>query len=181
MKTCPICGDKFTPQYNTTQKPCNKIRCAIELVNLNKEKKLQKDIKAFKRSANKDRKEFNRKDLKWQHAQTKTAFNRMRVLEEFKWFEDRGLEPECISCGKEKGGDSWSCGHFKTVGAQGNLRYDRKNTYLQHNRRCNSGLSGDIAGTKTTRGYLKGIRERFGEEERQSIINYCESHTEEKE
>ena len=48
------------------------------------------------------------------------------------------------------------------------------------NRRCNSGLSGDIAGTKTTRGYLNGLRERFGQQEGQSIIDYCESHTEAK-
>ena len=76
-KICTICDKEYTP-FTSMAKVCS-VPCAIEATNLNKEKKLQKDIKAFKRSANKDRKEFNRKDLKWQHAQTKTEFNRKRV------------------------------------------------------------------------------------------------------
>ena len=120
--------------------------------------------------------ELNRKDLKWQHKQTQPAYNRMRVLEEMKWFKDRELEPVCISCGKPN--MDWCCGHFKTVGAQGVLRYDRLNTYLQCNRYCNKGLSGNIEGNKTTRGYKKGLVDRFGDDEAQRIIEYCEAHTE---
>ena len=179
MKTCAICNKEFAPVYNTTQKVCSQ-RCAIEQVNLNKEKKQQREINRFNKSAKKDRLDFNRSDLTWQHKQTRKAFNKMRVLEEIQWFRDRGLEPECISCGREKGNDMWSCGHLKTVGSQGNLRDDRKNTYLQHLTNCNKHLSGDIAGTKKTRGYLNGLRERFGEVEGQAIIDYCETHTETK-
>jgi hypothetical protein len=51
------------------------------------------------------------------------------------------------------------------------------NTYLQHNVRCNQRLSGDIDGTKTTRGYKKGLAERFGAERASEIIAYCESMT----
>lgn len=123
-------------------------------------------------------KEAKRRDLKWQHGLTQKSFNKMRVLEEKLWFQERGLEPECISCGRPIGGDQWCCGHFKTRGAQSGLRYDRKNTFLQHNHRCNMNLSGDISGTKTTRGYKQGLIDRFGEEEGQSIIDYCETHSE---
>lgn len=38
-------------------------------------------------------------------------------------------------------------------------------------------LSGDISGTKTTRGYKQGLIDRFGEEQGQDIIDYCESNT----
>ena len=38
-------------------------------------------------------------------------------------------------------------------------------------------LSGNIEGNKTTRGYKKGLIERFGEKEGNSIIEYCESAT----
>lgn len=38
-------------------------------------------------------------------------------------------------------------------------------------------LSGDIEGTKTTRGYKQGLKDRFGEVEGQKIIDYCESNT----
>jgi len=180
MKTCPICLTEFTPKYNSTQKTCNNIRCAIEQVNINKEKKADKEKKAFSKAARKDKMELNRNDLRWQHKLTQAAFNKMRVLEELQWFADKGLEPTCISCGKPKGNDTFCCGHFKTRAAQGNLRYDRKNTYLQHNQRCNMRMSGDIEGTKTTRGYKNGLRERFGAVEGQLIIDYCDSHTETK-
>ena len=131
--------------------------------------------KTKKAKASKERLEFNRRHLPWQHGQCKTAFNRMRVQEEFQWFAERGLEPECISCGKTK--MDWCCGHFKTVGSQSGLRYDRMNTYLQCNRYCNKGLSGNIEGNKNTRGYKRGLAERFGEKRAQEIIDYCESNT----
>lgn len=131
------------------------------------QKKEQKNKKAADR-------QIKRECLSWQHQHTQKAFNRMRVLEELLWFKERGREPECISCGKPLGGDQWCCGHFKTRGAHPELRYDPLNTFLQHNHRCNMNLSGDIEGTKTTRGYKSGLIERFGEIDGHSIINYCE-------
>ena len=153
---------------------------ARELQEKAQERQKRKD-KAKRREQDKANREaireLNRRDLRWQHKQTQKAFNRMRVLEELLWFKERGLEPTCISCGNTLGNDQWCCGHFKTVGAQGGLRYNRLNTFLQHNRRCNKGLSGDIAGTKTTRGYRQGLIDRFGEKEGQEIIDYCEQNT----
>jgi hypothetical protein len=137
--------------------------------------KANSDIKKQKKASRKALRDFNRRDLRWQHRQTQKAFNKMRVLEELKWFSDRGIQPYCISCGKES--MDWCCGHFKTVGAQGGLRYDRMNTYLQCNRYCNMGLSGNIEGNKNTHGYKKGLILRFGEEAGKRIIDYCESNT----
>jgi len=115
-------------------------------------------------------------DPKKQKALTQAAFNKMRRLEELLWFHERGLDPTCISCGQPLGGDVWCCGHLKSRGASSGLRFDPMNTFLQHNRRCNMALSGDIEGTKTTMGYKAGLLERFGQEEGQAIIDYCESH-----
>ena len=120
---------------------------------------------------------LNQRTLSWQEKETQKAFNKMRKAEEILWFQTHHLEPTCISCGKPKGNDVWACGHFKTQGGNSRLRYDRANTYLQHNRRCNSDLSGDIAGTSTTHGYLEGLKLRFGNQEGQQIIDYCESNT----
>ena len=125
-------------------------------------------VNAAKRKATKKTIDIKRESVRWQHKQTQKVFNRMRVLEELKWFSDRGLEPTCISCGNPKGNDQWCCGHFKTVGAHGILRYERKNTNLQHNFRCNMNLSGDI------KGYKKGIIQRFGDEG-QAMIDFCET------
>ena len=38
-------------------------------------------------------------------------------------------------------------------------------------------LSGDIEGSKTTRGYKKGLLDRFGEVEGQKIMDYCEQNS----
>lgn len=112
--------------------------------------------------------ELNRRDLKWQHKRTQIVFNYLRVTEELKWFEDMGIAPTCISCQKELGDDQWCCGHYKTVGSNGRLRYDKANTYLQHNRNCNMAKSGDIEG------YKRGLLLRFSDG--QEIIDYCESN-----
>jgi hypothetical protein len=134
--------------------------------------------KEAEKAARSRKNEFYKNDIPKQLNLCQKTFNKLRRLQELKWFADRGMEPTCISCGKPIGGDIWCAGHFKTRGAQSGLRFDHKNVYLQHNRRCNSDLSGDIYGTKTTHGYLQGLRNRFGDEEAQKIIDYCETNTE---
>jgi len=114
--------------------------------------------------------ELNRKTLSWQHKRTQPVFNKLRRLQELKWFSDRDMEPTCISCQKPLGGDQWCNGHLKTVGSNGRLRYDFKNSYLQHNFNCNQQKSGDIDG------YKKGLVARFGDKDAQSIIDYCEAN-----
>lgn len=169
MKKCRICKAKFEP-YSSLQVACSP-KCAIQVARQDAEKKAAKAAK----QARAERAEFNRRDVGWQHKQCQRVFNRLRVLEEMQWFSERGMEPECISCGKTR--MDWCCGHFKTRGAQSNLRYDRMNTFLQCNKACNESLSGNIEGTKTSRGYKQGLVERFGEAEAQRIIDYCESNT----
>lgn len=153
--------------------------CRYDLAMKQTKSLLLKSKAITKKKADKEFKErkakFNLNDVPRQHNLTQTVFNRMRVLQEVKWFKDRGLEPECISCGKTN--MDFCCGHFKSRGAQGNLRYDVKNTFLQCNRYCNMALSGNIEGNKNTRGYKVGLVERFGKKEAEYIINYCEENT----
>jgi hypothetical protein len=122
--------------------------------------------------------ELRRNTLSWQHNLTQEAFNRMRVLQELLWFQERGLPPTCISCGKPN--MDWCCGHFITRGSNGRTRYDPRNTYLQCNRYCNMALSGNRGGNKTTHGYDEGLRIRFGIKEGNAIIQYCESQNDPK-
>lgn len=137
--------------------------------------KALKNLKKAKEDKFKERKrKFKLSDKKHQEDLTQKSFNKLRKLEEFLWFKERGLEPECISCGKKN--MDWCCGHFKTVGAHPELRFDKMNTYLQCNRYCNKGLSGNINGNKTTRGYLQGLTDRFGEDKAKEIIEYCETY-----
>jgi hypothetical protein len=135
----------------------------------------EKVTKAKKTEARKDLRDLNRRKISWQHDQCQPVFNRLRVQEELQWFADRGLDPECISCGKTN--MDWCCGHLKTVGAQSGLRYDPRNTFLQCNMYCNQSLSGNLTGNKNTRGYTQGLADRFGAVEAQRIIDYCETKT----
>ena len=169
MKKCKVCKTPFEP-YNSLAVACS-ASCALIHGKAETAKRAAKKTK----QAKKERLEFNRRHLRWQHEQCKTSFNRLRVQEEFQWFAERGLEPECISCGKVK--MDWCCGHFKTVGAQSGIRYDRMNAYLQCNRYCNQSLSGNLDGNKNTRGYKRGLAERFGEDAAQQIIKHCETKT----
>lgn len=143
-----------------------------------REKAASKVVKAYHQKYKKEKQtraiDLRRKDIRWQHKQTQNAFNKLRRLQEFKWFQDRGLQPVCISCGKPLGGDVWACGHLKPSGNYKDLTYDPMNTYLQHNKRCNSALSGDIHGTNSTMGYREGLKHRFGEAEGQKILDYCD-------
>ncbi|MBL4940952.1 MAG: recombination protein NinG [Colwellia sp.] len=166
-KKCRVCRDKFEVEL-PKQLVCGPT-CALALNEIHRQKEYNKETKRL-------RTEFDSKDAAKQKDLTKTVFNKMRVLEEKKWFRDRDLEPTCISCNKPN--MDFCCGHFKTVASQGNLRYDRVNTYLQCNKYCNSSKSGNIEGCKNTRGYKKGLLERFGADEGGWIIDYCEIHTE---
>jgi len=171
MRTCPVCKEKYSPTYSTLQPTCNKFECMSKHAR-NARIKKQKDDK----QSDKDFKQKHQiETVKYQHKLTKPVFNRLRVLEEKLWFSKRGIEPYCISCGKE--GMDWCCGHYRTVGHQGNLRYDPRNCYIQCNWACNKNLSGNIEGNKHSHGYKKGLILRFGQAEGQSIIDYCERST----
>lgn len=175
MPRCQYCKSKFEAR-NSLDKFCSYQHAIAYLATpegVEKHKKARKQIsREKKRQNNVKRRNLNRQTLGWQHKQTQMAFNKMRRMEEFLWFKERGLEPECISCGGTK--KDWACGHFKTVGSSGGLRYNRANTFLQCNKYCNSSKAGNIEGCKNTRGYKKGLIERFGDNVGGAILEYLE-------
>ncbi len=164
MTKCPICKAPATQKFGL------KLFCGFE--HAAQWAKAQAD-----KSKSKKQKEFNaetrrrkvalKSDTEWKN-EAQDLFNKMRRLEEILWFKERGIEPYCISCQLPLGNDQWCCGHFKTRKARSDLSFDRRNTFLQHNVRCNKNLSGDIAG------YKIGLAFRFGDEEAKQIIEYCE-------
>lgn len=87
-----------------------------------------------------------------------------------KYVRLRDKDKPCISCGKfihEVSG--FDAGHFKSVGANSNLRFNLKNINAQC-RYCNSFLSGNIAN------YERGIIKRFG----QARLDWLDGYHEEK-
>lgn len=171
QKRCAVCRELFTPKRIGLKatKVCLNAACVLDWAQGVRAKDAEKAARTRKV-------EFNQKDIRWQHKQCQPVFNKLRRLQELKWFNDRGIEPYCISCGNTIGNDTWACGHFRSVGSNSQLRYDPVNTYLQHNNRCNKNLSGDINGTSTTKGYKQGLIDRFGEDLALWITDYCEIH-----
>lgn len=177
-KRCSHCKKYFPPESGIqrgTQFFCSKDHL-IEYAANNTKSLASKGRKIERKQAKQKLKELNRKDIKWQHKQTQPVFNKMRVMQEKLYYLRQGKEPICISCSRPIGNDQWCCGHMKTVGAQGRLRYDPLNTHLQHNHYCNMNLSGDIAGTKNTHGYTRGILLRYGDERGKDVLDYLESN-----
>lgn len=175
MARCSICKTKFE-RVSPWQK-CSDPICALEHGRRMIAKQREQQAKAQARQkAKQDREhkkqksEFKKNDRPHQLKLTRDAFNKMRRLQELKWFADRGLEPTCISCGKPLGNDVWACGHLRTVAAAGHLRFDPLNTWLQHNFSCNKNKSGDVVN------YKLGLIKRFGEIEGQRIIDYVETN-----
>lgn len=179
MPKCRYCKKEFQPRHSTTERECSP-QCSYNYLTKTKQgRKAFNSSKAKlpaikKTEARKAKRELDRNTLSWQFKKTQIAFNKMRRLQELKWFQDRNQEPECISCGKTK--MDWCCGHFVTAGSSTNLRFEEKNTFLQCNRYCNMGLSGNRKGNKTTRGYEQGLRDRFGEIEGNEVIDWCETN-----
>lgn len=170
-KRCKFCGE-YTEVDTGVQHPVGYFCSQEHAIKWMFEKRNKSAKLAAKKQHLTQKREFRLSDVKHQHKLTQASFNKMRVLEEMAWFNTRGIEPHCISCGKTK--MDWCCGHFKTVGSSGSLRYDRKNTFLQCNYYCNMSKSGNIEGCKNTHGYKKGLSIRFGKEAGDKIIDYCE-------
>lgn len=120
-----ICGEKFTP-INGFHRACSP-KCALELNWIKAEKKR-------KRENNKSKRKLRENDRGFQLKKAQAAFNRyIRV-------RDKGLP--CISCGRHHGGQ-YHAGHYRTVGACPELRFEELNCHKQC-APCNNHKSGDI-------------------------------------
>ena len=172
----PDCGKVFDKEGDMRVVWCS-IDCALILARIRQDKahakaaaKKRRDKLNIEKANRKAVRDLNRRTLSWQHKKTQAVFNRMRRMEEFDWFQERGIEPYCISCRNTK--MDWACGHFVPVSAGSSiLRYDPLNTWLQCNKNCNSAQSGNRAG------YEEGLVIRFGETRGREIIDYCKART----
>lgn len=130
MKKCRECAKEFTPAM-TTQTACCHL-CAIA----QGKKKVSKD------KAEKERQERQKlrdrveavQPLSHYHKKAQAAFNA--------FIRERDAGQPCISCGRNTGA-KMNAGHYRTVGASKETRYDEDNCHLQCEH-CNSYLSGNI-------------------------------------
>jgi len=123
-KKCRVCKELFTP-FSSLAKACS-VTCSLKLINNEKVKEFNKETRRLK-SAIKTKSDW----LK----ETQQVFNKFIRL------RDENLP--CISCGRFHSGQ-YHAGHYKTVGANPELRFNEHNCHKQC-APCNNHLSGNIA------------------------------------
>ena len=149
VRKCDACKVHYK-QERPLQMVCS-YHCASKLVEIKKAKKAAKQLKKDKA------------DLK-----TITDWLKItqRVFNEFIRLRDK--DKPCISCGTHKC-NKWDAGHFRTVKAASNLRFNEDNVHKQCSFYCNHNLSGNIEG------YRRGIIDRIGEDRVDRLLSSNET------
>ena len=145
-KTCrnAVCSVKFVPQ-RLGQAVCSPA-CALATKDVNQQK-ARKSLAQVERREIKVRKE-KLKSRADHLKDTQTAFNA--------WVRERDAELPCISCGRHHAGQYHS-GHYRTVGASPELRFEPLNAWKQC-APCNNHLSGNLIN------YRISLLQKIGEE-----------------
>lgn len=141
-RKCKVCSAWFIPAYDNIRWCCP-AHGAIYALGLRSKQKVEEAAKKIKEQHQKE-KESRRsqaerrravKPLSYFRAQAQQAFN------EFIRYRDRHLP--CISCGRHHEGQ-YHAGHFRTTGANPELRFNEDNCHKQC-APCNNHLSGNLA------------------------------------
>lgn len=145
-KRCKSCKEKFTPARPLQS--CCGISCAIAHANRLKAKestqqrKLERAERKIKLNAIKTIPELIK--------EAQTAFNA--------FIRERDKSLLCICCDKPYGtndlGGDFDCGHYRSRGAAGHLRFNEDNAFGQR-KYCNTYLSGNVQGMR--QGMIKRI------------------------
>lgn len=134
-RQCKICGEKFTPAFDNIRWCCPEhgAQHAIQLREKERQRQQAKKQQA-EREAWRERKAAV-KPLSHFSRQAQQAFN------EFIRYRDQRLP--CISCGRHHDGQ-YHAGHFRTTGANPELRFNEDNCHKQC-APCNNHLSGNLS------------------------------------
>lgn len=137
----------FTPS-RSSQAVCGEIECAIAH---GKSEKGQA-------SAKKALADVGRRDIKVRKEALKSRADHMKDTQKAfnAWVRERDAKLPCISCGRHHDGQYHS-GHYRTVGANPELRFEPLNAWKQC-APCNNHLSGNLIN------YRISLIQRIGEE-----------------
>lgn len=144
-KACKGCGTEFQPRVST-QVACSPV-CALNLIAKRKFEKAAKE----ERKADKVKREALKSRSSWL-SDAQAMFN--------KYIRLRDAKQPCISCGKTEA--TWDAGHYRTVAAAPNHRFNEDNVHKQCVQ-CNQHKSGNIVQMRM------GMIERIGEERVKAI------------
>jgi len=127
QKLCKAEGcDNTFPQWNSTEVACS-IPCALAVVDQKKKKVYKQETARMKSEARKTSKPYQLK-------KTEEACNA--------YIRERDKGKPCVSCGAEV--YTMTAGHYRSVGAHPELRYEETNIAGQCWWNCNRNKSGNI-------------------------------------
>ncbi|MEA1849169.1 recombination protein NinG [Chryseobacterium sp. MHB01] len=138
-KKCAVCREDFIP-FRTTQKVCGPT-CAISLGKSNIQKKNAREWQKEKK--------IIKEKMKTQSGWLKDL---QVVFNEYIRLSQKGSK--CISCQNPNPTDA---GHYRSIGAHPELRFEEKNVNLQC-RKCNGYWGGNLIE------YRKGLIKKYGVE-----------------
>ncbi|MBG3131782.1 recombination protein NinG [Proteus mirabilis] len=154
-RRCKICREWFHPKYSNIWWCCPEhgAELAIRRINKEKEKVLEKRKKEQREKEVKAKDKLKArklavKPLSYFTKQAQAAFNA--------FIRERDKDESCISCGRNTGA-KMNAGHYRTVGANPELRFDEDNCNIQCEH-CNSYRSGNIEQ------YTPRLIEKIGQE-----------------
>lgn len=133
----PACGVSFKPSFSTAQKVCS-WTCGLAIKDVNQEK------------ARKSLAQIERKEIKARKEKLKSRADHMRETQVVfnEWIRLRDAALPCVSCGRHHEGQ-YHAGHYRTVGANPELRFEPLNVWKQC-APCNNHKSGDIVNYRIT-------------------------------
>lgn len=151
-KVCKICGTEFIP-LRFLQKACSGT-CALSLVRQERAEKQEREQKAKLKA-----RKLAVKPLSYFARQAQQAFNA--------YIRERDAGLPCISCGRHHQGQ-YHAGHYRTVGANPELRFNEDNCHVQC-APCNNHLSGNIAN------YRPNLLAKIGPERFDALMSHHEA------
>lgn len=150
------CRTEFVPA-RPLQTACS-VACAIALTQATKARQSREQDKQERAARRAARERIKTKGDYLR--ETQAAFN--------EWIRERDRDLPCISCGRLHQGQ-WHAGHYRTVGANPELRFNPLNVHKQC-APCNNHKSGDIVN------YRINLVERIGADQ----VEWLEGHHEPK-
>lgn len=129
MRKCRVCKSEYEPR-NSLQMVCG-AACAIAFARRRDEAR-QKARAAHERKRLREARERIKTRSEWAR-EAQAAFNA--------WVRERDAGLPCISCGRDHQGQ-WHAGHYRSVGAAPELRFEPLNTHRQC-APCNTHKSGN--------------------------------------
>lgn len=129
LKKCRVegCNNEFQA-FNSLHKACSP-QCAVALVE-------EKHAKDRRKQISQDKKALRESDRGWWLKEAQKEFN--------KWIRNRDRNEPCISCGETRSNLKYDAGHYRSVGACPELRFEEKNCHKQCSFKCNQTRTGNV-------------------------------------